>query len=104
LHAFSDTFIDKINTLDHKEGKSFWNSINSLKNNNNKYSSPISMGEWLDYYKSLLNTNLEGNTHSDLEMKLILNSEIHISYPYVIIGVINESKSFIHFSTEMKLE
>ena len=25
------------------------------------------MGEWLDYYKSLLNTNLEGNTHSDLE-------------------------------------
>jgi hypothetical protein len=65
--AFYKTFIDKINTLDHKEGKSFWNSINSIKNNNNKYPSPISMGEWVDYYKSLLNTNLEGNTHSDLE-------------------------------------
>jgi hypothetical protein len=37
-------------------------------------------------------------------LKLILNSEIHISDPYVIIGVINESNSFIHFSTEMKLE
>ena len=65
--AFYKTFIDKINTLDHKEGKSFWNSINSLKNNNNKSPSPISMGGWVDQYKSLLNTNLEGNTPSDLE-------------------------------------
>ena len=29
--AFYKTFIDKMNTLDHKERKSFWNSINSLK-------------------------------------------------------------------------
>jgi hypothetical protein len=39
------TFID---TLDHKEGTFFFNSINSLKNNNNKSSSPISMGGWVD--------------------------------------------------------
>ena len=45
----------------------FWNSINSLKNNNNKYPSPISLEEWVDHYKSLLNTHLEGNTPSDLE-------------------------------------
>jgi hypothetical protein len=65
--AFYKTFIDKINTLDHKEGTSFWNSINSPKNNNNKYPSTISMEEWVDHYKSLLNTNLEGNTPSHLE-------------------------------------
>jgi hypothetical protein len=64
------TFIDKINTLDHKEGKYFWNSINNLKNNNDKSPSPISMEEWVDHYKSLLNTNLEGNTPSDYFWKL----------------------------------
>ena len=65
--AFYKTFIDKINTFNRKEGKSFWNSINSLKNNNNKSPSPLSLEEWVDHYKSLLNTNLERNTHSDLE-------------------------------------
>ncbi|CAG2252864.1 unnamed protein product [Mytilus edulis] len=77
---FYRTFISKLNSLEHKDSKSFWKSINDLKNNHQQAPSPLSKQEWVEHYKSLLNSDSELNFPDDLETSK--DNHCSLDYPF----------------------
>ncbi|VDI49051.1 Hypothetical predicted protein [Mytilus galloprovincialis] len=77
---FYRTFISKLNSLEHKDSKSFWKSINDLKNNHQQAPSPLSKQEWVEHYKSLLNSRSELNFPDDLETSK--DNHCSLDYPF----------------------
>ena len=64
LNEVYNGFISQINSLNSKDSKTFWRSLNKIKNINNQPSNPIQDKDWVNYYKSLFNPTTNVVTHS----------------------------------------
>ncbi|CAG2223224.1 unnamed protein product [Mytilus edulis] len=95
---FYRTFISKLNSLEHKDSKSFWKSINNLKNNHQQAPSPLSKQEWKT--QTMILSNSKNRSLLDKHYFYFGPQPLESATEYKYLGIVFNNRGKLNIAAE----